>query len=98
MKTLNDKLTEKATQECSALYYKNIQKFIKDFMNTFNIPEDVMRKNPLLQPLWNMQYSSGSSTQILEIITPTYVDNYLNSFLQKIEEMQEMLEDHNHDN
>jgi len=96
MKTLNDKLTEKATTECSQLYYKNIQKFVKDFMTTFSIPEDVMRKNPLLQPLWNMQYSSGSSTQILDIITPIYADNYINDFIQKVEEMQGMLEDHTH--
>jgi len=98
MKTLNDKLTEKATLECSNLYYNTIQRFIRNFMSTFNIPEDVMRKNPLLQPLWNMQYSSGSSTQMLEIITPLYVDNYLNDFCKKVEEMQEMLEDHLNDN
>ena len=67
-------------------------------MSTFNITENVMRENPFLKPIWNMQYSSGSSGQILEIITPIYVDNYLNNFLQKVEEMQEILEYHNHDN
>lgn len=97
MESLNNKLTKKAEAECQKLYYIETQKMVKTFMETFHLNQYQMLKNPILASLWNMQYSSDEGEKVLAEIIPIYTENYLDSFIKKVEEVQEMIENHDHE-
>ena len=95
MKTLNDRLMEKARSEFEKLYYSTIQGAVKNIVGSLKIGESVFRRDESLSKLWNMQWSP-ESTQIIERIFPAYAERYVEDFIQKVEEAQSMLEEHTH--
>lgn len=96
MKTLNDRLTEKARSEFERLYYSTVQGAVGQIRRVLGISETTMRKDQSLGVLWNMQYNPESGRLINELF-PAYAETYIEGFIKKVEEAQAMLEEHTHD-
>jgi F0F1-type ATP synthase gamma subunit len=95
MKTLNDRLMEKAKSEFTNKYYKVIRNTVNNLMSELKITEDKFKRDPTLSVVWRMQYRPESE-EVIKNLFPAYAESYIEEFLIKVEEAQSMLEEHTH--